>query len=342
VASAARALEVPWLRFRRLTEYDCGIVRSVTEVLKATLRYGLRSFGFELRRVEPVGATGATLPRGSSFAARAAQLLGPRTVTVLDVGARWADTSPAWYALPPLARVIGFEPDPAECARLNAQAGPGEEFVAVALGAKAETRPFYLTRDPACSSLYPPSPAVIDRYAHTQVMSLAETRTVRTIPLADWVRQAAPPPVVFLKLDVQGAELDVLVGAGAVLDSVLGLEIEAEFSPLYEGQPLFADIDQFLRARGFVLWRLSHLVHYGEQPTAELVGSGIAYYSNRAVQTVVGSGRLFWAHALYLRDYRTVAANPAGLVLAALLEAAGELDGYAACLAYHHLRPSEG
>ena len=52
-------------------------------------------------------------------------------------------------------------------------------------------------------------------------------------------------------MDIQGAELDVLQGGENVLSSVLAMVLEAEFVPLYKGQPLYGDLDAFLRRRDF-------------------------------------------------------------------------------------------
>ena len=56
-----------------------------------------------------------------------------------------------------------------------------------------------------------------------------------------------------LKLDVEGAELDVLRGGEGVLAEALVLEVEVELNPLFAGQPLFADVDAHLRERGWAL-----------------------------------------------------------------------------------------
>ena len=44
-------------------------------------------------------------------------------------------------------------------------------------------------------------------------------------------------PRVFLKLDTQGFDLEVLKGAESVLNKVVGLQAEASFKPIYEGMP---------------------------------------------------------------------------------------------------------
>src|SRR5215813_8045416 len=69
----------------------------------------------------------------STGAELASQILGERSAIVLDVGGRWGAEA-SWWRLAPLAKLIGFEPDAAECGRLNAlRGGFGEEYVPLAL-----------------------------------------------------------------------------------------------------------------------------------------------------------------------------------------------------------------
>jgi FkbM family methyltransferase len=58
---------------------------------------------------------------------------------------------------------------------------------------------------------------------------------------------------VFVKIDVQGFEMDVLKGAADTLGKVRGLEIELSLVPLYEGQTLMLDMVHHLRGIGFEL-----------------------------------------------------------------------------------------
>ena len=77
-------------------------------------------------------------------------------------------------------------------------------------------------------------------------------RAISTTTL-DRVREEKGFGCDVLKLDVEGAELDVLRGGDEVLAQALALEVEVELNPLFEGQPLFADIDAHLRERGWAL-----------------------------------------------------------------------------------------
>jgi hypothetical protein len=79
-----------------------------------------------------------------------------------------------------------------------------------------------------------------------------------------------------------------------------------EFNPLYEGQPLFCDVDRFLRDRGFALWRFNNLAHYSTgilagEPHSMLVGTDPGGHQYVAF----ANGQLFWADALYVKEAAT-------------------------------------
>ena len=59
------------------------------------------------------------------------------------------------------------------------------------------------------------------------------------------------PNFDFFKIDIQGAEDDVLKGASNYISSALGLELEVEFIELYKNQPLFGDVCKTLSQHDF-------------------------------------------------------------------------------------------
>ena len=58
---------------------------------------------------------------------------------------------------------------------------------------------------------------------------------------------------VILKLDVQGAELKVMQGAGKILNSFNYIICEMSLIELYEGQPLIKDVINYMSEKGFNL-----------------------------------------------------------------------------------------
>jgi len=206
----------------------------------------------------------------------------------------------ALLASSPDVRVTGFEPIAEECDALNRRFGPAHVYLPHAV-ADGTTRPFYYCNYPMTSSLYEPDLAIMNRYEdlaeYCQVVSVEEITTVRLDDVPE-VRGAD-----YLKIDVQGAELEVLKGAVQVLRDILVVQAEVEFVPIYRGQPLFADVDQFLRSQGFQFHRFVNVEgrRVRSEPAGEL---GPAEWS----QTL-------WADAVYIQDMGRWADLPADRLL---------------------------
>ncbi len=149
------------------------------------------------------------------------------------------------------------------------------------------------------------------------IQELACATTTGTVPielttLDDWCDENAVERVDVMKLDIQGGELDALRGATRILRSVRAREVEVEFNPIYEGQPLFGDVDAFLRSRGFVLWRLGSLTHYTDRPgRGPSPAADVFHYDSRPLPVAAMGGQLIWGHAYYVRP--ETAAGGAGL-----------------------------
>ena len=77
----------------------------------------------------------------------------------------------------------------------------------------------------------------------------------------------------FLKMDVQGAEREVLAHGRAKLIDTVVIQTEVSFVPLYQGQPVFGEMDLALRELGFLphcvtgtkIWPISPMV-VGDAP----------------------------------------------------------------------------
>ncbi len=226
-----------------------------------------------------------------------------RNVTIIDVGCRWGFAD-SWASLGSHATIVGYDPDASECDRLRANyAGPCDvHFVPAALGATQGRVPLFVTQDPACSSLLEPNSALNSTMPGLACTRSSKTTEVELTTLDLSARQLGLAQVDFLKLDAQGSELMVLQGAEASLRSARALEVEVEFNPIYVDQPLFGDVDAFLRARGFVLWRLKNLAHYGvESPQGPFTTHDQHFFDSKRVRIRSGDGQLLWGNAYFIR-----------------------------------------
>jgi FkbM family methyltransferase len=185
------------------------------------------------------------------------EIVMPPLMTMVDVGAMLMEVDGDPFArLSKLGRlnVIGFEPQPAECAKLNALALPGRRYLPYVI-ANGMRRSFYQTNTGMTSSLLRPNLKFAELFnSLAEYMQVAATGGVNTVRLDD-VPEVRAQGCDLLKLDTQGSEAEILAHASETLKNCLIVQTEVEFVQLYEDQPLFADVDQLLRGQGFMFHR---------------------------------------------------------------------------------------
>jgi hypothetical protein len=59
-----------------------------------------------------------------------------------------------------------------------------------------------------------------------------------------------------LKLDVQGYEKKILMGAEGCLDQIIGIQLEMFIVPMYKDQPDWREMLEFMQRNGFALWKV--------------------------------------------------------------------------------------
>jgi len=220
------------------------------------------------------------------------------TLTICNVGSRKVnskdDYGTQWQLFAPNLAIYGFDADADACEAANADIQARdvpwmERHIPLALSDKEGEAVLYVTKDPMCSSLYPPNESYLKRFAGlSALMNLDFTVEIETTTLDQACETEGVAAIDFLQIDVQGADLKVLQGGiGMLSHSILAVQIEVEFCPLYVGQPLFAEVDQFLRSQGFTFFGLTG-------------ASRPRHHS--PVQSVLRPGQLLWGDALYLRD----------------------------------------
>lgn len=224
-------------------------------------------------------------------------------VTIVDVGAQNLSSEDHIYA--PLrragaTRIICFEPL-TEAAEARQKSDPDIEMLThfVGLGGPAT---FHVARFSPTSSLLEPDMPFLSQFVALPAMcEIVDVKNVSTTRLDDIAEVA---DCDFLKVDVQGAELDVLKGAARALDRAVTVHCEVEFSPVYKGQALFGDVDLLLRTGGFEL--------------IDFINAGYAGYVD--LPRPLSQSRLLWAEAIYFKSPSRVAAlGPSKLMTAAFI-----------------------
>jgi FkbM family methyltransferase len=212
-----------------------------------------------------------------SSAADLARLLSIGRLThVVDIGANPIDGAPPYRPLleAQLCRITGFEPQASALAELNLKKGANETYLPYAVGDGNE-HTLNLCAYSGWTSTFVPSAAALEVFSffknNASVVGQTRIQTHRLDDLAE------VNDIDFLKIDIQGGELNVFVHGKDKLKNAVAVQTELQFVNLYEGQPSFGQVDQELRSQGFIphafaalkRWPISPL-QFGGDPTRAL------------------------------------------------------------------------
>lgn len=212
------------------------------------------------------------------------------TLDVVDIGANPIDGAPPYKSLldAGLARLIGFEPDPDALTKLNDRKGPYETYLphAVFDGERHELR---ICAAQGMSSLLEPNREMLESFhGFAEWGKVRERREIPTVRLDD-VEEIKN--IDYLKIDIQGGELEVFRNGTKKLSGCLVIHTKVEFLPMYVDQPLFSEVELFLRGMGYVFHHFSPLVSRAVKPA--LIRNDIYAELNQ----------IFWADAVFIRDF---------------------------------------
>jgi FkbM family methyltransferase len=206
-------------------------------------------------------------------------------------------------------RIIGFDPNEAECQRLRA-ANPDDLYLPFGVGDADGPKPLFLTAFAHCSSFLEPDMTACAGMPHQALYNVRSTPVFPVRRFESLIREGETPCPDFLKIDAQGYELNILKGFGSNLKDLLGVRLEAHLRPLYKGQALFMGIFTFMRSNGFLL-RDVRLTYPFEYEVFELE----AFFSPDP-RTVGDRFRALkiWEMAHDIPPGRTMTVNPNGTV----------------------------
>ena len=173
--------------------------------------------------------------------------------SVLHIGAHYGQEASNYHKLEKDVLWIEALPDVYKILKSKIEIYPKQRAICALLGANQnESVDYYLTNnDNSASSIYKLDPdSGFNNVINTGIKKMRTSRLDNLISLETlnkydhWV------------LDVQGAELDVLKGAGQLLKYVFSIQIEVSTRSTYINGAQFNQIEDFLRTFGFFpIWQ---------------------------------------------------------------------------------------
>jgi FkbM family methyltransferase len=173
---------------------------------------------------------------------------------VLDVGARYGEYGAFLRSIGYTDHIISFEPVAESYAKLEklAASDPKWHTVRKALGAVDGTIPINVANSTVFSSFRQANangPAVFQ--TASQTVRQEDVSVCRLEHVFGTVTEGIPNPRVYLKLDTQGWDIEVLKGADSTINSVLAMQSEISVRPVYTDMPDYVESLATLQTLGF-------------------------------------------------------------------------------------------
>ena len=178
-----------------------------------------------------------------------------RITCVLDVGANVGQYGSMLREWGYPGRIVSFEPqaDAHRALERRTAADPAWQVAPpMALGARQGQIELEVSAESDMSSVLPQS-ALLRQVSPSSAVVRKETVPLRRLDevAGPYLR---PDDRVFLKIDAQGYDAEVLAGAAGLLERLTGIQLEMSLVPLYEGERGFRGLLDDLAALGFEPW----------------------------------------------------------------------------------------
>ena len=114
---------------------------------------------------------------------------------------------------------------------------------------KKENLFLYETKDPHCSSILLPNKEYLEKYFNNERFEVINKIRVNASTVDDEFKNKIKPD--FIKIDTEGSELEILKGSKNTLKNIIGLEIESTLLSFRINQPVYSQIENFLKQYDF-------------------------------------------------------------------------------------------
>lgn len=218
-------------------------------MLNKTIKKVFRKLGFDLTRYNPASSQNARILEFFSIY---------KIDTVLDVGANIGQFAMGLRESSYKGRIISFEPLSEAYSHLLINSKNDSKWIIaprMAIGNEEGKKTINISSNSYSSSILKMTGTHI-KGAPDSVYIDSEEIYINKLDNI-WKTFLKNEDNIFIKIDVQGYELEVLKGAINILSKIKGMKIELSLAPLYEGQLLFLDMLGYITNLGFELWDVS-------------------------------------------------------------------------------------
>lgn len=150
-------------------------------------------------------------------------------------------------------KIVSFEPIPSLAHDLRMRAAGDSNWIIVEAALAEITGPkkFNVMKTDVFSSFLEPDHSHTSRFSGNTVSEQLTINAFRLDDFAATSAELATAKHVFLKLDTQGYDVQVLAGGVKFLQRVVAFQTEISFVPIYAGMPSFSDALAFAGRFGF-------------------------------------------------------------------------------------------
>jgi FkbM family methyltransferase len=173
---------------------------------------------------------------------------------VIDVGGNTGQFGRLLRGLGYRGWIVSFEPVRQSFDRLeNFTSGdPRWRVHRLAIGSIPETRRMNVSAMSEFSSFRTPTTFSLERFrGESEVQHVEDVRVVRLDDCEAECLQGIPSSRLFLKVDTQGWDLEVLRGAAHLIDRCEVLQVELSLIPVYRGVPMYVETLGYVSRLGF-------------------------------------------------------------------------------------------
>lgn len=223
--------------------------------IKKIFRTTSRFFGYEITRYQkpPISP-----------------LLSLNIDLLIDIGANTGQSAIQARSEGYFGKIISFEPLlHAHKTLCNNSANDNMWFVyrRCAIGSQSSTASINVSGNSGSSSMLDMLPRHIDASPESQYSSKQDVEIIALDSIFDEISQGHKN--IFLKIDTQGYEHEVLAGAIISMNKIKAIQLELSTTPLYKSQFLYEYYFDFFKKNQYSLWGL--MPGFSDPKTGELL-----------------------------------------------------------------------